>query len=83
MSLQAAEQWISLIAHQVKVTQHNFKLLLRQHKPIETHFDTMKREARQQEKDHAKPETPRKAHRRAVQAAVRKRYTCKTIWSER
>ena len=47
MSLQTAEQWISLIAHQVKVTQHNLKCLLRQHKPLKDHFRTMRREASQ------------------------------------
>ena len=31
----------------------------------------MRREARQQAKDRSLPETPRKAHSRAVQAAVR------------
>ena len=71
MPLQAAEWWISMITHQAKVTQHNLKILMSQHKPMETHFRTMRREARQQAKDRALPETPRKAHRRAVQAAVK------------
>ena len=71
LSLQAAEQWLSLIAHQVKVTNHNFTVLLRQHKPMKTHLRTMRREARSQAKDRRLPETPRKAHSRAVQAAVR------------
>ena len=69
MPLQAAEHWVSMIAHQVKVTQHNLKILLRQHKPIATHFRTMRKEARQQAKDCLLPDTPRKAHRRGVQAA--------------
>ena len=71
MPLQVAEQWISMIMHQVKVTQHNFKILLRQHKPIKTHFRTMRRDARNQAKERNEPETPRKAHSRAVQAAVK------------
>ena len=51
MSLQAAEQWISMIAHQVKVTHHNFQCLARQHKSIKTHLWTMRREARSQAKE--------------------------------
>mmetsp|Transcript_1987 Transcript_1987/g.3068 ORF Transcript_1987/g.3068 Transcript_1987/m.3068 type:complete len:602 (-) Transcript_1987:27-1832(-) len=71
MSLQAAEHWISLISHQVKVTHHNFRCLIRQHKPMKTHLRTMRCEARSQAKERQLPETPRKAHRRAVQAAVK------------
>mmetsp|Transcript_750 Transcript_750/g.1138 ORF Transcript_750/g.1138 Transcript_750/m.1138 type:complete len:199 (+) Transcript_750:2038-2634(+) len=71
MPLQAAEHWLSLIDHQVKVTQHNLKILLGQHKPMAVHFHTMRREARQQKKDQQLPATPTKAHSRAVQAAVR------------
>jgi len=40
LPLQAAEQWISMVAHQVKVTKHNFTLLLKQHKPIQAHVRT-------------------------------------------
>jgi len=69
MPLQYAEQWISLIRHQEKVIKHNFKILLSQHRPMATHFRTMRKEARQQAKDRALPVTPRKAHRREVQAA--------------
>lgn len=69
MPLHSAEQWISLIRHQEKVTKHNFKILLSQHRPMATHFRTMRKEARQQAKDRALPVTPRKAHRREVQAA--------------
>mmetsp|Transcript_13731 Transcript_13731/g.19685 ORF Transcript_13731/g.19685 Transcript_13731/m.19685 type:complete len:438 (-) Transcript_13731:60-1373(-) len=69
MPLQAAEHWVSMISHQIKVTQHNLKMLLCQHKPMPTHFHTMRREARQQAKDRLLPTTPRKAHRREVQAA--------------
>ena len=71
MPLQAAEQWISMISHQVKVTHHNFQCLLREHKPMSTHLRTMRREARAQAKACNQPATPRKAHSRAVQAAVK------------
>ena len=71
MSLQSAEQWLSLIAHQAKVTKHNLTLLLRQHKPMEDHLRTMRRQARNQARERNEPATPRKAHSRAVQAAVR------------
>ena len=71
MPLQAAEHWLSLIDHQVRVTQHNTKILLRQHHTIQTHLRTMRLAARNQAKDRALPETPRKAHRRAVAAAVK------------
>ena len=39
---QAVEHWLSLIAHQTKVSQHNFKCLLCQHKPMTTHLRTMR-----------------------------------------
>lgn len=71
MPIQAAEQWLSLIAHQAKVTQYNLTRLMRQHKPMEAHLRTMRREARSQAKERHAPATPRKAHRRTVQAAVR------------
>ena len=71
MPLQAAKQWLSLMSQQVKITQDNFKILLRQHSTIKSHLRTMRREARSQAKERAQPMTPRKAHRRAVQAAVK------------
>jgi len=71
LPLQAAEQWLSMVAHQIRVTQHNFTMLLRQHKPMQSHLRTMRREARAQAKDQRQPDTPRKAHGRAVQAAVK------------
>jgi len=71
MPLQAAEQWISLIMHQAKVTSHNLRVLLQHHKPMSSHLRTMRREARNQAKDQRLPPTPRKAHSRAVQAAVK------------
>jgi len=71
LSLQAAEQWLSLIAHQVRVTNLNFSVLLRQHKPMHAHLRTMRREARSQAKERRLPVTPKRAHSRAVQAAVR------------
>ena len=71
MPLNAAEHWIALIQHRVKTTAHNLKLLLSQHKPMQAHLRTMRRKARQQAKDRNLPNTPRKAHSRAVQEAVR------------
>mmetsp|Transcript_412 Transcript_412/g.615 ORF Transcript_412/g.615 Transcript_412/m.615 type:complete len:183 (+) Transcript_412:316-864(+) len=61
LSLQMAEQWVSLIAHQVRVTQHNFKILLSRHKTMDVHLRTMRYEARNQAKERRQPETPRKA----------------------
>ena len=70
-----------MVMHQAKVTQHNIKLLLTKHRPMESHLRAMRRIARNQAKERNEPETPRKAHRRAVQAAVtemrRKLYTKK------
>ena len=71
MSLTAAEHWLSLIDHQARVTSHNRKLLISQHKPLHSHLRTMRKEARNQAKERHLPATPRKAHRRAVQAAVK------------
>jgi len=71
MPLQAAEQWVSMITHQAKVTSHNLRILMTQHKPMASHFRTMRKEARQQAKDRRLPSTPKKAHSRAVQAAVK------------
>jgi hypothetical protein len=71
LPLNAAEQWLAQIAHQVRVTQHNFKLLTKKDKSIPTHFRTMRREARQQAKDRTLPDSPSRAHSRAVQSAVR------------
>jgi hypothetical protein len=80
MTLQTAEQWVSLIAHQARVTQHNFKILLSQHKPMHTHLRTMRKEARNQMKERRLPETPRKARSRAIQLAnakMREKLYCK------
>ena len=71
MPLQVAEQWLSMIAHQVKVTLHNHGILMKQHKPMHSHLRTMRRATRQQAKDRTLPLTPKKAHSRAVQAAVK------------
>ena len=71
MSLPVAEQWLALINHQIKVTAHNFKVLLRQHKPMDMHLTTMSKIVRRQARARSKPITPRKAHSRAVQAAVK------------
>jgi hypothetical protein len=69
LPLQAAEHWLSLIQHQIKVTNHNLKVLLKQHISIPTHVSNMQNAARRQRYERRQPETPRKAHRRAVQAA--------------
>jgi len=45
------------------------QILLRKRKPIESHIRTIRREARQQAKDHRLPLTPKKAHSCAIQAA--------------
>mmetsp|Transcript_13495 Transcript_13495/g.19359 ORF Transcript_13495/g.19359 Transcript_13495/m.19359 type:complete len:123 (+) Transcript_13495:1776-2144(+) len=71
MPLQAAEHWLALISHRVKVTKHNFQILLRQHKPMQSHLRTMRKEAREQARDRSLPTTPRKEHNRAVQEAVK------------
>ena len=71
MPLQVAEQWLSMIAHQVKVALHNHGILMKQHKPMHSHLRTMRRATRQQAKDRTLPLTPKKAHSRAVQAAVK------------
>lgn len=44
MSLQSAEHWFSMISHQIKVTAHNFQLLIRQHNSTKTHLRAMRRE---------------------------------------
>jgi len=69
MSLNTAEHWLSTIAHQVKVTQHNWSVLLRHHLPITSHFRTMRRVARAQAKERLNPTTPSNAYSRQVQAA--------------
>mmetsp|Transcript_21231 Transcript_21231/g.30368 ORF Transcript_21231/g.30368 Transcript_21231/m.30368 type:complete len:442 (-) Transcript_21231:62-1387(-) len=71
MSLQAAEHWLSTIAHQVKVTQHNWSVLLSQHHSIKSHLRTMRREARHQAKERMKPTTHSNARSRAIQAEVK------------
>mmetsp|Transcript_5411 Transcript_5411/g.7978 ORF Transcript_5411/g.7978 Transcript_5411/m.7978 type:complete len:324 (+) Transcript_5411:1067-2038(+) len=71
LPLQAAEKWIALIKHQVKVTHHNLKILLRNHLQIPSHFKHMQAISRRQEKERNQPLTPRRAHRRAVQLAVK------------
>jgi len=66
LSRQTVEQWVSLIAHQVRVTKHNFKILLSRHKPMAAHLRTMRYEVRNQAKERRQPETPRKAHRMEI-----------------
>ena len=69
LPLQAAEQWLSLIKHQVKVTAHNARVLLKQHLPVTAHFRNMQKIARKQRYERRQPDTPRKAHSRRIQAA--------------
>ena len=69
LNLQGAEQWLSLIAHQMKVTQHNLRALIKQHLPIPTHLTNMEQTARRQAIERMQPDTPCKAHRRAIQSA--------------
>jgi len=38
LPLCAAEQWLFLIDHQIKVAKHNLKILLQQHVLITQHF---------------------------------------------
>jgi len=71
LPLQAAEQWISLIKHQMRVTQHNLKVLMRKHIPSQQHFRTMQQIARKQRYERRQPDSPRKAQRCAVQLAVK------------
>jgi len=44
---------------------------MRKHFPIQQHFRNMQRIARHQRYERRHPDSPRKAHRRAVQAAVK------------
>ena len=71
MPLQAAEHWLSLMQHRLKVTSHNITMLLKQHQPMPSHLRTMRCLARQQAKDRMLPFTPTKARSRAVQEAVK------------
>ena len=78
MPLQAAEQWISMVMHQAKVTQHNLKILLTKHKPMQSHFRTMRRIARQQVRERNELETPRKAVKDMREKLYAKRASTKT-----
>lgn len=74
LPLQAAEQWLLLIEHQVKVMAHNLKILLRQHIQLERHFGSMAITAQQQatiRQQSPSKDTPRQARHRAVQDTVR------------
>ena len=74
LPLNAAEQWLALIDHQIKVTKYNHKRLLRNHLSINHHFRHMhKTTTRQtiQRMQSPSKDTPRKAHTRAVQLAVK------------
>ena len=70
-SLQAAEHWLSTIAHQVKVTKHNWSVLLRQHLPISCHLRAMRRVARCQAKERLQPTSNSNSRSRAIQAEVK------------
>ena len=71
LPLQAAERWLSLVQHQIKVTKHNLTVLLKQHIPIPTHVKKMQQSARRQRYACRQTLTPRKAHIRAIQVAVK------------
>ena len=77
LPLQAAEQWLSLVHHQIKVTKHNLTVLLKPHVPIPIHVKKMQQYARRQRYERRQPVTQRKAHSRAVQAdAVKTMKAC-------
>ena len=71
MSLQAAEHWLSTIAHQVKVTHHIWSVLLSQHHSIKSHLRTMRRKARHQAKERMKPAAHSNARSCEIQAEVK------------
>ena len=78
MPLQAAEQWIAMVTHQAKVTSHNLRILMSQHKPMESHLRTMRRIARQQAKNRKYPVSPRSAVQAAVKSMRDKLYASRT-----
>ena len=74
LPLQAAEHWIALIKHQVKVSAHNARVLLRHHRPIKEHFEKMDQTAKKQAAQRARSmhhDSPRRAHSRRVQQEVK------------
>lgn len=74
LSLPAVEHWIALVEHQVKVSVHNLKVLLKQHRPIPEHFATMEKDTSQQTarlRQSPSRDSPRRAHSRKVQEDVK------------
>ena len=74
LPLQAAEHWIALIKHQAKVSAHNMRVLLRQHRPIQEHFKSMDQTAKKQATQRLRSshrESIRSAHSRRVQKDVK------------
>lgn len=74
LSLPAAEKWIAQIEHQVKVTKHNLKILLRQHLPFSTLVTNMEEERKRQhawQNKSPSQDTPRRAHSRRTQKEVK------------
>ena len=72
LPLQAAEKWLSLIDHQIRVTKHNLKILLRQHVPMPRHLSNMELEAAKQavvRNQYPSKDTPQRARHRAIQFA--------------
>ena len=75
LPLAAAEKWLALIDHQVKVTLHNAKLLVRQHRTIPEHFHLMRQRRLRSE---ARTSTlPRRQHNRAGNRPRSKVHTVK------
>ena len=74
LSLPAAEHWVALIEHQVRVTTHNLKVLLKHHYPIPELIRKMETEHKRQnawKRQSPSRDTPRKAHSRQVQNEVK------------
>ena len=69
LTLPAAEKWIALIHHQARVTVHNMKLLMRQHKPIPEHFKAMTEASKKLSNRRSKQQS--RAHSKRVQHDVK------------
>mmetsp|Transcript_22446 Transcript_22446/g.32149 ORF Transcript_22446/g.32149 Transcript_22446/m.32149 type:complete len:919 (-) Transcript_22446:249-3005(-) len=74
LSFPAAEKWIAKIEHQMKVTAHNLRVLLRQHLPFSTLVSNMAEERRKQlawQSKSPSQDTPKRAHGRRTQNDVK------------
>jgi len=71
--LSAAEHWLALIEHQRRVTVHNQKLLMRQHRPIPELMRRMEQEHQRYTRRHSSPSrnSPKRIHSRQVQQDVK------------